>query len=45
MNTIALTIYGLQVGLSEIMLLALGAFVIFLILRNLILYQFRPQAD
>jgi hypothetical protein len=36
MNTILFMINGVRVGTSEIMIILLGLFVVFLILRNLI---------
>jgi hypothetical protein len=36
MNTILFMINGVRVGASEIMIILLGLFVVFLILRNLI---------
>lgn len=43
MNTIAFMIAGYNIGLSEIMLIILGLFVLFLVVRNIILYQLKPQ--
>jgi hypothetical protein len=39
----AVVISGHQVGLSEIMLILLALFVVFLIARNIILYQLKPR--
>lgn len=39
----AVVIFGHQVGLSEVMLIFLALFVVFLIARNIILYQLRPK--
>ncbi|WP_169304305.1 hypothetical protein [Pedobacter frigoris] len=43
MSQIAMVIYGYQVGASEIMLVILGFFVLFLIARNIILYQLKSK--
>jgi hypothetical protein len=43
MNHNAFVIWGYQVGLSEIMLLLLAFFVMYLIVRNIILYQLKPR--
>lgn len=39
----AVVISGYQVGLSEIILIILALFVVFLIARNIILYQLKPR--
>lgn len=44
MHTTSFIVAGYNIGLSEIMLIVLGLFVLFLIIRNIILYQIRPQA-
>jgi len=42
-NQEAVIIFGYQVGLSEVMLIFLALFVVFLIARNIILYRLRPK--
>ncbi|WP_316812643.1 hypothetical protein [Pedobacter heparinus] len=43
MNQSAFVISGYQIGPSEIMLVLFGFFVLFLIVRNIILYQLKPK--
>jgi len=42
MNQSAFVISGYRVGLSEVMLIFIGLFVLFLIVRNIFLYQLKP---
>jgi len=43
MNKPAFVISGFNIGISEIILVLLGFFVGFLIVRNLIVYRLRPK--
>ncbi|ETZ21981.1 hypothetical protein N824_23960 [Pedobacter sp. V48] len=43
MNNPAFVISGFNIGVSEIILVLLAFFVGFLIVRNLIVYRFRPK--
>lgn len=43
MSNIAFTVSGFNVGISEIMLVLLALFVVFLIGRNIALYQMKSR--
>jgi hypothetical protein len=43
MGIFAFVLGGYTIGISEIMLLMLGFFVIFLIIRNLVVYNLKAQ--